>query len=76
MEMLNELRKIQRKRKYTDPIMAEKLGITRAWWNFIKNEKFKMSERLKRKAFQAFPEELRDIFLTSNSTPRIVNKSK
>lgn len=69
--MLEELKKIQRKRRLTDPVMAEKLGVTRAWWNFLKNGKYRMSEKLKRKAYEAFPEELRDIFLTPNNTPHI-----
>jgi DNA-binding XRE family transcriptional regulator len=72
MEMIEALKKIQQHYKLTDVEMAEKLNVTRAWWNFIKNGRFPLSEKSKRKAFEAFPEELRDIFLMSNSTPRIV----
>jgi transcriptional regulator with XRE-family HTH domain len=74
MDMISELKRIQKKRKLTDPIMAEKLGITRAWWNFIKNGRQPLTERIKRNAYNAFPDELRDIFLSNNNTPRVVNQ--
>jgi DNA-binding XRE family transcriptional regulator len=70
MNMLNELLRIQRKRRLTDTTMAEKLGISRIWWNYIKNGKRQLTDKTKRSAYNAFPEELRDIFLADNFTPR------
>lgn len=71
--MREKLIEIQRKSHLTDNIitdevMANKLGITRTWWNYIKKGKKPMTDRIKRKGYEAFPEETRDIFLSDNYT--------
>lgn len=63
MKTLEALKKIQKRLKLSDTQVASKLQITKVYWNYIKNGKFKPTARFLIKAIQAFPE-LQGIFLS------------
>jgi plasmid maintenance system antidote protein VapI len=76
--MIKLLIKIQIKLGFTDTEMATTLNVSRAWWNFLKNGKQHITDKVARKAYNAFkndarlPKEIREklqnIFLTNNHT--------
>ena len=60
--MLDEMIKLQKAIGYTDGQFADAIGITREWWNAVKNNKGELTIRVKQKAVKAFPV-LRKAFL-------------
>jgi DNA-binding XRE family transcriptional regulator len=60
------LKRIQQEKGLTDSAMANKLGISRTFWNQVKNERKIMSLKLQKRAIRIFPDYpgLKDIFLS------------
>lgn len=61
---LNRIKVKQWKDKLKDTEIAQMLGITRVYWNSIKNGKYSWNDKLEMRARRAFP----DLFLSSDIT--------
>ncbi len=59
--MLNKLIAIQSKGNFTDTAFALKLGVTREWWNQVKNGNEHLTSNVKLRAVKEWPELLPEL---------------